>query len=125
MTPAFFATLTAYGVTTFSALVLLRRGANPRLRFLTFVIGLLPLCQIIVLLQNKGIWINPALGTAAETIELMIGAMCLAAVHYLNKERQDRDRTDAKLRLAEPALSSLNTRRIVVTSPIGSTSPAA
>lgn len=124
MTPAFFATLIAYGATSFSALILLRRSTNRRLRFLTFVIALLPLCQIIGLLQNKGIWISPSLGAAAETVELMIGAMCLTAVHYLNEERRDRNRTDAKLRLAETAFSNVGSRSIALRSPITSTSTA-
>ena len=125
MTTAFFATLIAYAATSFSAFVLLRRGSNRRLRFLTFVIGLLPLCQIVVLLQNKGLLINPSLGAAAETVELMIGAMCLAAVHFLNEERRDRNRTDAKLRLAETAFSSTGRHRISGDTPMDSISPAA
>jgi hypothetical protein len=37
----------------------------------------------------------------AESLELLIGALCLTAIHLLNKENGDRRNTDARLRIVE------------------------
>ena len=38
------------------------------------------------------------IGRAAELVELFVSALCLTAIHLLNKESRDRNVTDAKLR---------------------------
>jgi hypothetical protein len=93
--------LAAYLLTAVSAIAMLRRSANSRIRFLTFVVGLLPLCQTMLMLRDYGLFNIPMVGRAAELVELFVSAMCLSAIHLLNKESRDRRMTDAKLRLVE------------------------
>jgi hypothetical protein len=93
--------LTAYLLTAVSAIAMLRRSANGRIRFLTFVVGLLPLCQTMLMLREYGLFTMPMFGRAAELVELFVSALCLSAIHLLNKESRDRKLTDSKLRLVE------------------------
>jgi len=93
--------LTAYLLTTVGAILMLRRSANGHIRFLILVIGLLPLCQTILMLREHGLWTAPVVGQAAEMVELLVSALCLAAVHLLNKESSEKKLTNAKLRLVE------------------------
>ncbi len=77
------------------------RSANWRIRFLAFAIGLAPLCQSIILLGNQHIWVTPNVGHTAESLELSDSALCLAALHLLNKENRSRKGADTRLRIAE------------------------
>jgi hypothetical protein len=77
------------------------RSANWRIRFLAFAIGLAPLCQSIILLGNQHIWVTPNIGHTAESLELSDSALCLAALHLLNKENRSRKGADTRLRIAE------------------------
>jgi hypothetical protein len=96
-----FCTIFAYLMATLCAIVLMRRSSNWRIRFLSFAIGLAPLCQSIVLLGNQHIWITPNVGRTAEGLQLSDSALCLAALHLLSKENRDRKGTDTRLRVAE------------------------
>jgi len=77
------------------------RSANWRIRFLCFAIGLAPLCQSIILLGSQHVWITENIGHTAEALQLSDSALCLAALHLLNKENRDRKGTDTRLRIAE------------------------
>jgi hypothetical protein len=98
----------AYLITTACAIILMRRSSNWRIRFLSFSIGLPPLCQSIILLGSHGMWITPVIGQAAEFLELPASAMCLAAVYLLNKENSNRKSTDNRLRVAEASPAPVN-----------------
>jgi hypothetical protein len=91
----------AYLAATACAIVLMTRSANWRIRFLAFAIGLAPLCQSIILLGNQHIWVTPNIGHTAESLALSDSALCLAALHLLNRENRARKGTDARLRSAE------------------------
>jgi hypothetical protein len=91
----------AYLVATACAVVIMMRSANWRIRFLAFAIGLAPLCQSIILLGNQHIWVTPNVGHTAESLELSDSALCLAALHLLNKENRSRKGADTRLRIAE------------------------
>ena len=91
----------AYMVATACAVVIMMRSANWRIRFLAFAIGLAPLCQSIILLGNQHIWVTPNIGHTAESLELSDSALCLAALHLLNKENRSRKGADTRLRVAE------------------------
>jgi hypothetical protein len=101
----------AYLITTACAILLMRRSSNWRIRFLSFSIGLPPLCQSVILLGSHHMWITPMVGQAAEFLELPASAMCLTAVYLLNKENSNRKSTESRLRVAEggpgPTSSSL------------------
>ena len=96
-----FCAIFAYLVATACAIVLMKRSSNWRIRFLAFAIGLAPLCQTIILLGNQHIWITPNIGHTAESLQLSDSALCLAALHLLNRENRDRKGTDVRLRVAE------------------------
>jgi hypothetical protein len=91
----------AYLVATACAVVIMMRSANWRIRFLAFAIGLAPLCQSIILLGNQHIWVTANVGHTAESLELSDSALCLAALHLLNKENRSRKGADTRLRIAE------------------------
>jgi len=91
----------AYLVATACAVIIMMRSANWRIRFLAFAIGLAPLCQSIILLGNQHIWVTPNIGHTAESLELSDSALCLAALHLLNKENRSRKGADTRLRIAE------------------------
>ena len=102
MMPAFAsAAVFAYLMTTACCIVLMKRSTNQRIRFLAFSIGLMPLCQSIIILANHRLWVAPVAGRAAEFIQLPASALMLAAVYLLNKENADRHKTDSLLRVAE------------------------
>jgi amino acid transporter len=101
MSAASLAALTAYAITGISALLLIRRASNRRIRFLAFSIGLLPFCRAVTLLQTAG-WIpGGPVQHSLEMLELAASAFALAAVHFLNRENSDRFNADARLSLAE------------------------
>ena len=93
--------LFAYVITMISALVVAKRSTNWRIRLLAFTVGLLPLCQAVILMSANHIWLNEQAGRTAESFELLVCALCLTAIHLLNKENRDRRDTDARLRVAE------------------------
>jgi hypothetical protein len=105
MSAAVWFAVVAHLLTTFTALLLLRRGANWRFRLLTLIVGLMALSQTIILLGSKGVWLIPTKYYAADMIELVVAASCLAAVYFLRNEIRDRRRTDTRLRLAESEVS--------------------
>jgi len=99
-----FGALVAYLLTAVCAIQMLRRPASTRIRFLTCVVGLLPLFHAVLLLLDHGVPAETVIGRAAELVELFVSSLCLTAIHLLNKESRDRNVTDAKLRLVEAAV---------------------
>jgi len=95
--------LFAYVITMVCALVVANRSTNWRIRLLAFTVGMLPLCQAVVLLASNHIWLSEQVGRTAQSLELLVCALCLTAIHLLNKENRDRKDTDARLRVAESA----------------------
>jgi hypothetical protein len=93
--------LFAYLLSVVCALVLAKRSSNWRIRLLAFTIGLLPLCQAVILLGRHQIWLTTEVAEIAESMELLIGALSLTAIHLLNKENSDRRHTDVRLRVVE------------------------
>ena len=81
--------LAAYIVTTVCALLVLRRARSGWMRFLTAVVGLLPLCQTVLILRDGARWNVSAAGRNAEYLELLVSALCLAAIHFLNKRNAE------------------------------------
>ena len=90
-------TLAAYIVTTVCALLVLRRARSGWMRFLTAVVGLLPLCQTVLILRDGARWNVSAAGRNAEYLELLVSALCLAAIHFLNKRNAEPKATDSRL----------------------------
>jgi hypothetical protein len=68
---------------------------------LALTVGLLPVCQAVILLGRHQIWLGAEFAEMAESLELLVGALCLTAIHLLNKENGDRRNTDVRLRVAE------------------------
>ena len=97
------AALFAYGITIVCALMVARRSQNWRIRLLAFTVGLLPLCQAVILMANHDILIGKQAARTAESLQLLVCALCLTAIHLLNKENRDRKGTDVRLRVAEAA----------------------
>ncbi len=101
MSPPTFASLIAYSITGVSALLLIRRASNRRIRFLAVSIGLLPLCEAISILRANGWLPGTPVQHSIEMVQLAASAFALAAVHFLNRENRDRRNADMRLRLAE------------------------
>lgn len=97
------AALFAYGITIVCALIVAKRSQNWRIRLLAFTVGLLPLCQAVILMANHDIMIGQQAARTAESLQLLVCALCLTAIHLLNKENRDRKGTDVRLRVAEAA----------------------
>lgn len=93
--------LLAYLLSAVCALLLSKRSSNWRIRLLALTVGLLPLCQSVILLARHKIWLNTEVAEMAESFELLLGALSLTAIHLLNKENGDRHESDAMLRVAE------------------------
>jgi hypothetical protein len=93
--------LIAYLLTIICSLVLCKRSSNWRIRLLAITIGLLPLCQAVILLARRQIWLSTEVAEVAESLELLVGALSLTAIHLLNKENNDRRNTDVRLRVVE------------------------
>lgn len=101
LSPPTLAALVAYSITGISALSLIRRASNRRIRFLAVSIGLLPLCEAVSILRANG-WLPGApVQHSIEMVQLAASAFALAAVHFLNRENRDRRNADMRLRLAE------------------------
>jgi hypothetical protein len=116
MTISIGASLVAYIATVLCSLVVAKRSSNNRLRLLAFTVALLPLCQLVVLLGTHHIWLARSVTETAESLELLLSALCLTAVHLLSKENTDRKSTDLRLRLVEvesgPSSPSKSTSRV-------------
>ena len=95
----------AYLMTAGCAIILLRSSSNWRIKFLAFVVGLLPLCHAAILLSNNGVLIDKVVGRISEPVELSISALCLTAVYPLSKENRERKQIEIRLRLAEAQAS--------------------
>jgi hypothetical protein len=95
--------LFAHLMTFTCAWVVGRRSSHWTIRLLACTIALLPLCQAVILLVDAKIWNSPDLRESAQSMELLVSALCLTAVHLLNKENAHRKNTDARLRVAEGA----------------------
>jgi hypothetical protein len=93
--------LLAYVITMLCALVVAKRSTNWRIRLLALTVGMLPLCQAVILMAANRIWLSEQAGRTAQSLELLVCALCLTAIHLLNKENRDRKETDARLRVAE------------------------
>src|ERR1700686_4721368 len=90
--------LFAFSLSIICSLVVAKRSSNRRIRLLALTVGLLPLCQAVVILGRHSIWLGPEVAEMAESLELLVGALSLTAIHLLNKENGDRRNTDARLR---------------------------
>jgi hypothetical protein len=90
-----------YLLSVVCSLVIANRSSNWRIRLLAFTVGLLPLCQAVILLGRHQIWLSIETAEMAESLELLVGALCLTTIHLLNTENGDRKKTDARLRVAE------------------------
>jgi hypothetical protein len=99
--------LLAYALSVVCSLVVSKRSSNWRIRLLALTVGLLPLCQTLVLLGRHQIWLSTEIAEMAESLELLVGALCLTTIHLLNKENGDRRNTDVRLRVAEAAPTRL------------------
>ena len=95
--------LFAYAMTMVCSVVVARRSSNWRIRLLAYTVGLLPLSQAMGLLAENHIWLTAQVGHIAQSMELLVSALCLTAIHLLNRENRDRKGTDARLRVAEAA----------------------
>ena len=93
--------LFAYLLTVICSLVVANRSSNWRIRLLALTVGMLPLCQAVVILGRHQIWLSTEAAEMAESLELLVGALSLLAIHLLNKENTDRRSTDGRLRVAE------------------------
>jgi hypothetical protein len=93
--------LFAFSLSVICSFVVAKRSSNSRIRLLALTVGLLPLCQAVVLLGRHHIWLSTEVAEVAESLELIVGALCLTAIHLLNKENGDRRNTDLRLRVAE------------------------
>jgi hypothetical protein len=91
--------LVAYVLTIACACVLARRSSNRRIRLLAFTIALVPLCQGVILLGDNKIWVSPIIRDTAQSMELLVNALCLAAVYLLGEENRERKDTDTQLRV--------------------------
>lgn len=90
-----------YLATALSALLLLPRSANWRLRLVIGTIGMQALAQCMIQMRvNHPFW-QSRLGTAAGLVELLGGALALTALYLLKRENVERKSTDARLRLSE------------------------
>jgi hypothetical protein len=93
--------LFAYLLSVICSMVVSKRSSNWRIRLLALTVGMLPLCQAVALLGSHKIWLSTEVSDMAESLELLVGALSLTAIHLLNKENGDRRNTDARLRVAE------------------------
>jgi hypothetical protein len=87
-----------------------KRSSNWRIRLLALTVGLLPFCQGVILLANNNIWLSHQYARTGESLELLVSALCLTAVHLLNKENRDRKGTDVRLRVAEATTQTAGDR---------------
>jgi hypothetical protein len=103
--------LFAYVATMLTSIIVAKRSSNWRIRLLALTVGLLPLCQSVVLLGTHGIWLTSEVAQTAQMLELLVSALCLTSVHLLNRENVDRRSTQARLRVAEGVMPGSATDR--------------
>ena len=97
--------LFVYLATALSALLLLPRCANWRLRLIVGTIGLQGLAQSVTQLKlNHPFW-QTRLANTAGLVELLGSALALTAIYLLRHENAARKSTEARLRLSEAAES--------------------
>lgn len=101
MTIGIWGAFVAYLVTAGCGFLLMRRTANGRLRFLMAVVSVMPLVQAALLFGHQLAAGASAADHALELVELFVSALCLSAMHILNRESRERRIVTAKLRLAE------------------------
>ncbi|MBI3683864.1 MAG: hypothetical protein HY235_26110 [Acidobacteria bacterium] len=101
MTSTDYTTIFAYLVTSACAVTLSRRSSNWRIRLLTLVLGVVPICQLVMILSYSKAISLPTASVVAEAIQWLISVFCLSAVHLINRENTDREQTEVRLRLAE------------------------
>src|SRR5580704_17930206 len=94
------AAIFAYLLTAVCSLVVSKRSSNVMIRLLALIVGFLPLCQVLVLLGRHKI-LGTDIAEVAGSLELLVGALGLTAIHLLNRENGDRRSTDKRLRVAE------------------------
>lgn len=93
-----FATLVASLGTT----VLVFRAANRRIQLLALSVGLLTLCQTVLLADKALQHGEPSQPASEGILRLSAGALSLAVVHLLNRENKDRRNVDTRIRCYEP-----------------------
>jgi hypothetical protein len=100
---ATFAAVIAYGFATLSAVLLYRRSRNWRMRFISIVVGILPVVQAAKLFIEAGGWPTLGSGRMPAMAELAVAAMFLCCVLVLKRESLTQGQTEERLRLAEGA----------------------
>jgi hypothetical protein len=106
MTPAILTPVAAYCLMSFFSVVVIRRRVHsPRLRTLTVVVGLLPLCQAAALLGGSLPRNWHFGGSPGDLVDSLMSLLCLFAVYLIDKESRDRKRADMRLRVAESETS--------------------
>ncbi|MBE0659476.1 MAG: PilZ domain-containing protein, partial [Bryobacteraceae bacterium] len=84
--------------------ILVFRAASRRIQLLALSVGLLALCQTVLLADR--VVQNAGEGHASEgTLRLSAGALSLAVVLLLNRENKDRRKVDTRIRCYEPELA--------------------
>ena len=101
-------TILASLLVTGSALLLIKRGANRRLKLLALTVGLMSLTQIVVLLQAT----RHSRSRIVEAYQLLVASLSLTAVYLLGLEIRDRRRADRQLRLLEQDLPYASMRTL-------------
>ncbi len=101
-------TILASLLVTGSALLLIKRGANRRLKLLALTVGLMSLTQIVVLLQAT----RHSRSRIVEAYQLLVATLSLTAVYLLGLEIRDRRRADRQLRLLEQDLPYASMRTL-------------
>lgn len=95
--------LFVYLAATLSAVLLLPRCVNWRLRLIVGIIGLQGLAQALSDLKLHHPFWQTRLASTAGIVELFGGALALTAIHLLRRENAARKSTEARLRLSEAA----------------------
>jgi hypothetical protein len=95
--------LFVYLATALSALLLLPRCVNWRLRLVVGTIGMQALAQSLGELRLHHPFWQTRLGSVAGITEMFAGALALTAIYLLRRENKERKSTDARLRLSEAA----------------------
>lgn len=95
---AVFATLIA----SLGTSILVFRAANRRIQLLAVSVGLLSLCQAVLLADKAFQNVEPGSASSEGLLSLSAGALSLAVVHLLNRENKDRHNVDTRIRCYEP-----------------------
>ena len=97
------AAVVAHLAAAVSGILLYRQAHNWRIRFISVVVGLVPVYQAIRLVRESEGWPTVGSGALPEMAELAVAAMFLCCVLALKKESSTREQTEKRLRLAEGA----------------------